>query len=138
MGKNSKGIAHLFITVFLILIVGGIVYYTYRSWRIRITTQQKSSLSLTPVSETDFIVDFSECQKGKRYQQSYGLGSNSLEIKKSTNKFCEVEFTNEVEGGFSTYYCKVPKTFPPIVFPATEPITKYCEKTKSGNVFLQK
>ena len=77
-------------------------------------------------------VDFSLCPEGKTYHQVHGLGSNSLTIKRSTKDSCEIEFSREIEGGYSQYYCTVPKKQEPITFPATSSIEQYCKLIKSG------
>lgn len=83
------------------------------------------------------MVNFSLCPENKTFNQLHGLGSNTLTILKSTSDSCEIEFTNEIEGGYSTYYCQVPKTENPIIFPATDPIKRYCKLKKSGNLLME-
>lgn len=82
------------------------------------------------------LVDFSLCDVGKKYNQDRPLGSDSLEIKKNTLEFCEIQFTNETEGGWATYSCNVPKLTSSITFPDTSSIQQYCKEVKSGNVFF--
>lgn len=85
----------------------------------------------------DNVVNFSSCVKGNTYHQDHGLGSNTLTIKESKAETCLIEYTNELEGGYNTYECDVPKSTPSIIFPDVSSIEKFCNQTKSGNVLME-
>lgn len=122
----------VFLRVLLIFVIAGLGFLIYQN----IPTQsQKASNNKT--------VNFKACKRGEGYRESVGLGSTYLIIKKDLIFFCEVEISNEIEGGYKVSKCRVPKSVGEITFRTHEfgsdfsPIEKYCKEIKSGNVFLE-
>ena len=88
-------------------------------------------------NSSDFSInfDFSKCNEGKYIHAPHPLGSISLKVQKSKEDICVVEYSSEVEGGWTKYYCKVPKSLGK--FETFNQIEDYCIKKASGNLLMQ-
>jgi hypothetical protein len=90
--------------------------------------------------ENSKVIDFSLCQEDTGYQEYVGFGSTSLSIKKDLGDTCEVEISNEMEGGYTVYSCNIPKSLGKISIELTaygsdfNSILKYCKEISSGNL----
>lgn len=89
-------------------------------------------------------VDVRICKEENVYKENFGLGSTSLEITKNTSADCEMELSNEIEGGYTIYLCQIPKFLTSLTLEITNygtdfaSIKKYCQIKKTGNTFLDK
>lgn len=88
-------------------------------------------------------VDFRLCQENNGYQEYVGFGSTYLTIKKDLGNTCEIEISNEVEGGYAVYNCNIPKSIGRMSIAINmygsdfSPILQYCKEIKSGNVLME-
>lgn len=84
----------------------------------------------------DVAIDLGRCQPGERRLGAHGLGSNSITVKGTAEgNTCFLEYTIEVEGGYTIYDCRVPAVSAPLS-PAQLDVSKFCQPARTGNVFL--
>jgi len=103
---------------------------------------EETSVTAESGSET---VNFNECSPGDGYSRSVLFGSTYLSITDvdDKNALCVVEILNEVEGGYTKYSCKVPKSTGTVIFEVGSTgsdfskIMSFCAESKSGNVLLE-
>ena len=114
---------HLVIIVALIILAVTIVTYVITKKGNRVYAD----------SDTD-TVDYLECQRGDQCHMSYGLGSNNIELLGARGQTCKATVTQEMEGGYSTLECDVPRTAG--ITKCTIPDQKHCTVIKQGNIFF--
>lgn len=112
-----------------------------KSTPIEITTS--STNTNKPEFENVKTVNFNLCKKEEGYRQDVGFGSTGLTIKNDLEDICEVEIFKEIEGGYSSYNCLIPKSLGKINIKINmagsdfSQIQPYCTKKKSGNILME-
>ena len=74
------------------------------------------------------------CTPGEQSFLPWAMGSKTITVKGKQDTNCVIEYTNEVEGGYTVYKCLIPDKLKSINF--SEINLNNCSELKSGNVFF--
>jgi len=81
-------------------------------------------------------LNLAECKKGEQRTLLHGLGSKTVVVQGPKGNGCVVEYTNEIEGGYTTYEC-VWDDSPPEIDLSTINVGEGCIEIRSGNLLLE-
>lgn len=81
-------------------------------------------------------IDLIKCNNGERRDMVYGLGSKNITVKGVKENNCIFEYTDEMEGGYTTYECSIANSITEVI-PSGIDVDNYCSIIKSGNMLQE-
>lgn len=84
----------------------------------------------------DVPLNLTECKKGEQRTLLHGLGSKSVIVMGLEGNGCVLEYTNELEGGYTTYECVFGDS-PPEIAMSTVDFSYGCTEIRSGSLLLE-
>ncbi|KKW22840.1 MAG: hypothetical protein UY65_C0014G0021 [Parcubacteria group bacterium GW2011_GWA2_51_12] len=113
----------------LLLFVIVIMFYTLSSQSY--TKYDPSQLNRLTTS----TISVSECRNESVSGFTvYGLGTHSLAVKGYTDSECVLEYTDELEGGYTVYDCWIPRGAGDVNIGNLD-VKKYCKQERQGSIF---
>lgn len=118
------------------------VYRTQNLSKTSIPLAAPSPPAATTDTEEEIILNTAACLVGETKSKASAFGSWRLQINGGDGQLCQVEITNEIEGGYTTYICNVPQSLGNIALHIGQlgvdlsPIQDFCREIVRGTVYL--
>ncbi len=81
-------------------------------------------------------IDLNACNACDSQYMPHSLGSIGLKVVGRRGDYCVLEYTNEVEGGYTIAECKMPVSLKQIRISDLD-VSRFCREVKQGNVFFE-